>query len=107
MIDLLELLATRCLARAELLGQWYVEEDAGQWHFHDESDFTRCSAATSYEGPYVHSGLLAKVQEYIRGGSKCPLPRWAVQGNAQVNAGIVWEMSGDTSAHYIPGPPQL
>ena len=106
MIDVLELLTTRRLARAEVLGHWYVEEDSGQWHFHDERDFTKCSAATSYEGPYVHTGLLAKVQEFIHGRSNCPLPRWVAQGNSLRNAGIVWETLGDTSAHYIPGPPQ-
>ncbi|KIV86344.1 hypothetical protein PV11_01959 [Exophiala sideris] len=103
MVDLFDFLATRSLARAEVLGQWYVEEDSGQWHFHDESDFTKCSAATSYEGPYVHSGLRAKVQEYIHGSAQCPLPPWTVPGNA----GTVWETLGDTSAHYIPGRPQL
>lgn len=103
MINLLDFLATRCLTHADVLGHWYVEEDSGWWHFHDENDFTKCSSATSYEGPYVQAGLLAKVREYVHGGSICPLPRRTVEGDAET----VWETLGDTSAHYIPGPPQL
>lgn len=102
MLDVLQYLAKRRLDSASILGTWYVDEDEGEWHWHTEEDFTICSAVTSYEGPYAHAGMKSKLENYMCAGGDCPLPVWTTSNRAE----DVWEGLGDTSFHYLPGPPR-
>ncbi|KAL6243621.1 hypothetical protein RBB50_009614 [Rhinocladiella similis] len=99
MLDLLDYLSGRCLAKVELWGIWHVQEDMGHWHSHGEEDFNTCPMATSFEGPYASNGLQSKVQKYIYGGSERPFPRWTAEHNPLSE----WENISDTSWHYVPG----
>jgi hypothetical protein len=101
-IDLLEYLRRRRFPTVELLGTWYVDEDCGQWHSHTESDFTGCSASTSYEGPYARAGTRSRVDDFIQGNGECPFPRWTAEDDPP----HAWEETGDTSWHFIAGQPQ-
>ncbi|OCT45687.1 hypothetical protein CLCR_01556 [Cladophialophora carrionii] len=100
-IDLLEYLRSRQFRLAKLLGTWYVDEDCGQWHSHTESDFTGCSASTSYEGPYARAGTRSRVEGFIQGRGECPFPRWTVEDDPP----RLWEETGDTSWHFLAGQP--
>jgi len=97
MLDLLDYLNNRRVPQVELLGAWFVDEDSGEWHSHTEDDFTTCSAAISFEGPYARCGMRSQVADYIRGGSECPLPRWTTEYDSQ----LWWETMNDTSWHYL------
>jgi hypothetical protein len=83
--------------QVELLGAWFVDEDLGEWHSHTEDDFTTCSAAISFEGPYARCGMRSQVADYIRGESECPLPPWTTEYDSQ----LLWETMNDTSWHYL------
>ena len=99
MIDLLEFIATMRLQSVALHGRWYVDEDAGEWHAHNDDDFTAdCFASTSYEGPYAKNGMKARIERFMLEGSECPLPSWTPNGREE----DIWEMKGDTSWHYLP-----
>ena len=102
-LDLLEYLRRRKFPAVQLLGTWYVDEDFGEWHSHDEDDFTSCFAATSYEGPYARTGMRSRVEEFINGKGQCPLPRWTTEDDPPQ----AWESEGDTSWHFTPGQPHL
>ncbi|KAK5290389.1 hypothetical protein LTS03_004326 [Exophiala xenobiotica] len=97
MLDLLDYLNKKRVPQVELLGAWFVDEDSGEWHSHTEDDFTTCSAAISFEGPYSRCGMRSRVAGYIRGESECPLPRWTTEYNSQ----LLWETMNDTSWHYL------
>ncbi|KIW79409.1 hypothetical protein Z517_06021 [Fonsecaea pedrosoi CBS 271.37] len=101
LIDLLEYLRRRHLGKVQLLGSWYVDEDCGEWHSHSEEDFTSCFATNSYEGPYAHSGMRLRIEEFITGKGECPLPRWTTEDDPP----RLWEIASDTSWHFIPGQP--
>ena len=103
MIDLLHFVPRMKLQSVAIHGRWYVDEDAGEWHAHNVDDFTSdCFAAISYEGPYVKNGMKSGVEHFMLKGGECPLPRWTPQGHEE----DIWELKGDTSWHYIPGPPR-
>jgi hypothetical protein len=76
-------------------GTWTVQEDAGEWHSHDEDNFYDCE---HYEGAYAVKGLRSKIESYIINGGLCPLPGWTADGHED----RIWELEGDTSWHYIP-----
>lgn len=100
MIDLLEFLPLLTLKHLSLQGAWKVDDDAGIWHSHDETDFTDCVAVTTYEGPYLKRGLRSRIEEFALHGGKCPLPKWNEFANSR--ADLIWEQWGDTSWHYVP-----
>lgn len=102
LLDVLRYLAKRRLECVSILGSWHVDEDQGEWHWHTPDDFTSCSAATSYEGPYVAKGMKSNLESYMLSGGECPLPVWTASNRAE----DMWEMLGDTSFHYLPGPPR-
>ncbi|KEF54653.1 uncharacterized protein A1O9_09095 [Exophiala aquamarina CBS 119918] len=102
MVDVLDYLAKRHFHSVSILGTWYVDHDEGEWHWHTEDDFTACKAATSYEGPYTQTGMRSRLECYMHSGGECPLPAWTATNRAE----DIWEMLGDTSFHYLPGPPQ-
>jgi len=101
MIDVLKYLAERRIRSVSVLGAWYVDEDEGEWHWHTADDFTACKAATSYEGPYTQTGMKSILEHYLHSGGDCPLPAWTATNRAE----DIWEVLGDTSFHYLPGPP--
>lgn len=101
MTDLLDYLAGRHLPTISLLGTWYVDADFGEWHFHNEQDFTDCFAATSFEGPYAKKGMFFRVHQYLQEGGECPIPS-CYENDVRDQ----WEMLGDTSWHYLPGFPR-
>jgi hypothetical protein len=102
MLDVLCYLAKRRFHSVSVLGTWYVDEDEGEWHWHTERDFTSCTAATSYEGPYAQAGMKTRLDTYMHSGGDCPLPAWTTSNRAE----DMWEVLGDTSFHYLPGPPR-
>ena len=100
MIDLLQFLPGLGLKRLSLQGTWEVVNDGGVWHSHSEADFTECTAATTYEGPYLRRGLRSKIEEFARKGGTCPLLGVDVLDGERVWRS--WEQAGDTSWHYLP-----
>jgi hypothetical protein len=103
MLDLLHFVPQMKLQAVSIHGRWLVDDDGGEWHAHTADDFTAdCFASTSYEGPYVVNGMKARVEKFMLDGGECPLPRWTVQGREE----DVWETTGDTSWHYLPGLPR-
>ena len=103
MIDLLHFIPQMKLQSASLHGVWYVDDDCGEWHAHTADDFTAdCVATTSYEGPYMTNGMKTQIERFMTEGGESPLPQWTPHGREE----DIWEMKGDTSWHYIPGPPQ-
>ncbi|KAK5058627.1 hypothetical protein LTR84_010891 [Exophiala bonariae] len=100
MLDVLQYLSKRRFDSISVLGTWQVDEDQGEWHWHSPDDFTSCSAATSYEGPYAIAGMKSTLENYMLSGGECPLPVWTTTNRAE----DTWEMLGDTSFHYLPGP---
>jgi len=102
MLDFLYFLPSMSLKDISLDGTWYIDEDAGEWHSHKSDNFTDCFAATSYEGPYAKKGMRSKLERFVLEGGDCPLPKWTRHGREEV----LWELLGDTSFHYLPGPSQ-
>jgi hypothetical protein len=103
MLDLIHFIPRMKLQSVALIGRWYVDEDSGEWHAHSADDFTMdCFATTSYEGPYLHDGMKARVESFMLVGGECPLPTWTPQGREE----DIWEMKGDTSWHFLPGLPR-
>ncbi|RMZ84034.1 hypothetical protein DV737_g1309, partial [Chaetothyriales sp. CBS 132003] len=98
MIDLLHFVPSMELRHIAIQGIWYCDEDSGKWHSHTPQDFNMCVAATTYEGPYVHTGMRCMVEKFMLKGGKCPLPTRTTDGGVQ----DIWEAMGDTSWHYLP-----
>jgi hypothetical protein len=104
MIDLIHFIPLMKLESVSIHGRWFVDEDAGEWHAHNAEDFTAdCLANTTYEGPYLANGMKSKIEGFLLGNGECPLPRWTPQGGEEE----IWEMKGDTSWHFVPGPFRL
>ena len=99
MIELIHALRTMGLERVRLDGCWRVYDDDGEWHSHDDSEYSECTLS-SYEGPYAYKGLRHSVEKFIVEGGKCPLPFWTADGGEK----RIWETEGDTSWHYVPFP---
>ena len=120
MVELIQFLRGKTLDDISLEGTWTVDEDGGEWHSHLPEDFSDCSALTSFEGPYRADGMRDKVHAYMLGqpptghegtacrsgggGPTCPLPELGPRPSDWAVARIVWDMAGDTSWHYLPGP---
>ncbi|RMZ86496.1 hypothetical protein DV736_g6279, partial [Chaetothyriales sp. CBS 134916] len=98
MIDLLHFVPSMVLRHVAIEGTWYCDVDLGKWHSHTPEDFNMCVAATTYEGPYVHTGIRSRVEKFMLKGGKCPLPTRTADEQAE----DIWEAMGDTSWHYLP-----
>jgi hypothetical protein len=55
---------------------WKVDDDGSVWQSHNETDFTDCVAATTYEGLYMKQGMRSKTKHFPLNGGKSKLPKW-------------------------------